>query len=100
MNLLETRIEIKKGGDGTKVRDPSENSRGVEVIIELGIVVKGHAFSKALSERSKNDAGIKPESEPPFVFLHKRVPGFADETRWLVISAQLGFELVPSVARD
>jgi len=91
MHLLEMRIEIKKGGDGAKVRDPSENSRGVEVIIELGIVVKGHAFSKALGERRKNDRGIKPKSEPAFVFLPDRVPGFADETRWLVLSVQLPF---------
>lgn len=73
-HLLEMRIEIKKGIDGTEVRDPSENSRGVEVIIELWMVVKGHALSKALSERCKNDTGIKPESEPALVFLPKRVP--------------------------
>lgn len=33
MNLLETRIEIKKGVGGTKVKDPGVNPWGVVVII-------------------------------------------------------------------
>ena len=56
------------------MRDPGLNPRSVEVIIEFLVVMKGHAFGKALSERSKYDTGIKPKSEPSILFLDERVP--------------------------
>lgn len=66
-------LEIRKGVGGTKVRDPGLNPGSVEVIIEFLVVVKGHALSKALSERSKYDTGIKSKSEPSFLFLDSQM---------------------------
>lgn len=59
-SLLEMRVQVEKGLGGTKVRGPGFNPRSIAVIVQLRIIIKHHALSKALGEGSQEDAGVEP----------------------------------------
>jgi hypothetical protein len=46
------RVQVQKGLSGTEVRDPGFNPRSIAVIIQLRIIIKHHALSKALGKGS------------------------------------------------
>lgn len=85
--ILEKRVEIKEGASGTKVRDTSENPRGIKVIIEEGIEVKHHALSEAVSEGSEKNGRVEPDSVPSFRILQWWVPAATEVASGFVLVA-------------
>lgn len=47
------RIEVEERLSRSEMRDPGLDTRGIMVIIDVRVVIKHHALSEALGERSQ-----------------------------------------------
>lgn len=86
MSLLEIGVEVEKRLGGTKVRHPGLDPRGILVIIQIRVIIKRHALSKAGGERSQEDTRVEPEPIPAVLLPLKWVPTAAQQTRGLVLA--------------